>query len=155
MACYIALMVSQVTGGKKLRRTISNAKRAAARSADKLEVGFFETAKYPDGTPVAAVAAWAEFGTEGIPERPYFRQALENAQRPARQLLRERVDPKTLVVDNKTAAALGELVKGEVQRRITELKTPPNAPATIARKGSSNPLIDKGVLRASATYKVD
>ena len=65
------------------------------------------------------------------------------------------MDPKTLVVDKKTAAALGELVKGEVQRRIAELKTPPNAPATIARKGSSNPLIDKGVLRASATYKVD
>lgn len=31
---------------------------------------------------------------------------------------------------------------------------PPNAPSTIKRKGSSNPLIDKGELRKSITYAV-
>ena len=148
-------MVSRVRGGKKLRRTIRNAKSAASRGVDKLEVGFFETAKYPEGIPVATVAAWAEFGNDRTPERPFFRQALEAAVRPARELLRERVDPKTMVVEKSTANALGELVKGHVQRRITDLRTPPNAPSTIARKGSSNPLIDTSVLRASATYKVD
>lgn len=44
----------------------------------KLEVGFFESAKYPDGTPVAYVAAIQEFGyPEGnIPSRPFFRNAI-------------------------------------------------------------------------------
>lgn len=44
----------------------------------KLEVGFFESAIYPDGTPVAYVAAIQEFGhPEGnIPSRPFFRNAI-------------------------------------------------------------------------------
>ena len=39
-------------------------------------VGFMEGATYPDGTPVAAVAFWNEFGKEGQPPRPFFRQMI-------------------------------------------------------------------------------
>ena len=44
----------------------------------KLEVGFFESATYPDGTPVAYVAAIQEFGhpAGNIPSRPFFRNAI-------------------------------------------------------------------------------
>ena len=44
----------------------------------KREVGFFESATYPDGTPVAYVAAIQEFGNPAgnNPSRPFFRNAI-------------------------------------------------------------------------------
>ena len=36
-------------------------------------VGFMEGALYPDGTPVAAAAFWAEYGKPNQPPRPFFR----------------------------------------------------------------------------------
>lgn len=50
--------------------------------------------------------------------------------------------------------AIGAVTAGEVQQYMTDLKTPPNAPYTIEQKGSSNPLIDTGALRASVTWKI-
>ena len=44
---------------------------------------------------------------------------------------------------------------GAVQQYMTDLKEPPNAKSTIKQKGSSNPLIDTGALRASVTYKIN
>lgn len=49
---------------------------------------------------------------------------------------------------------IGALAKGEAQKFMTDLKTPPNAPLTIKLKGSSNPLIDTGVLRHTIDYKL-
>ena len=40
-----------------------------------IQVGFFETAVYPDGTPIAYVAAIQEFGHGAIPPRPFLRPA--------------------------------------------------------------------------------
>ncbi len=57
---------------------LSNLKRLqkALSAADKsdLQVGWFESAKYDDGTPVAGVAAIQEFGSakNRIPPRPFF-----------------------------------------------------------------------------------
>lgn len=48
---------------------------------------------------------------------------------------------------------LGEYVVGLVQEYMTDLKSPPNHPATIANKGSSNPLISTGRLRQSITFR--
>lgn len=50
---------------------------------------------------------------------------------------------------------LGQYVVGLVKQRIANGIAPPNRPSTIARKGSSKPLIDTGQLRNSITYKVD
>lgn len=47
---------------------------------------------------------------------------------------------------------VGEYMTGKVQAKIVSLRTPPNSPATIARKGSSNPLIDTGQMRQSITH---
>ena len=48
---------------------------------------------------------------------------------------------------------LGEYVVGLVQDYMTDLRSPPNHPATIANKGSSNPLISTGRLRQSITFR--
>ena len=83
---------STTRGGKKLREFIRKAK--TADGVKDVEVGFYSTAKYPDGTPVTNVALWNEFGFESkyfpvqttggtwlfikrqtplqVPERPFF-----------------------------------------------------------------------------------
>lgn len=50
---------------------------------------------------------------------------------------------------------LGMYVVGLVKQRIANGIAPPNRPSTIARKGSSKPLIDTGQLRNSITHKVE
>lgn len=49
---------------------------------------------------------------------------------------------------------VGIVATGKVQQYMTDLRSPPNAPSTIAKKGSSNPLISSGAMRASVTYSV-
>jgi hypothetical protein len=48
-----------ITGGKKLEKLLKEAGKGGVKAID---VGFFPSAKYPDGTPVAYVAAINEFG---------------------------------------------------------------------------------------------
>ena len=78
-----------------------------------VEVGFYSTAKYKDGTPLTNVALWQEFGTNGtngvgkIPERPFFRIAIRKMEAPALALLKADVDPKTMVVTRRIAEKLG------------------------------------------------
>lgn len=49
---------------------------------------------------------------------------------------------------------VGAFAAGATQQYITDLRDPPNAPYTIEKKGSDNPLIDTGSMRSSVTYKV-
>ena len=156
-------------GGKRLKAAIRNAKKAESKS---VEVGFFETARYPPvrtgknggqkQTPhfVATVAAWNEFGTRGggrggpTPERPFFRQALERVPSTVREIVRAGWNPEKPGVNARTAGLVGEAVKGEVQTSIRNLRSPPNAPWTIERKGSTNPLVDTAQMMNSVTYMV-
>ena len=144
------------TGGEKLRRILRDAGKGGVSN---VEVGFFDTARYPNGTPVAAVAAWNEFGTkrdgeQHIPERPFFRQAIAEMQDGIVNILKAGIDPKVGVVDQQLANRIGAYAQGQVQKSITKLDEPPNAPSTVAAKGSSNPLIDKGTMRQAVTWKV-
>ena len=145
---------SRVQGGRKLKAWLKKAKSAQARSKS-TSVGFFATAKYSDGTPVAAVAAWNELGTETIPERPFFRQSIEGADKVIMPVLKDGIDPMDMALDSRTAGKVGLVMQARIQRSITDLRTPANAPLTIKMKGSSNPLIDTGFMRQSVTYKVE
>jgi hypothetical protein len=49
---------------------------------------------------------------------------------------------------------IGILAVTSAQEYITELNSPANAPSTVAKKGSANPLIDTGILRSSVSYKI-
>jgi len=91
-----------------------------------------------------------------IPERSFIRAGYdkekENIIRESEKLL-EKVMKLELPV-KVFFETLGELIVGMIQKYLTDLSSPPLHPATIASKGSSNPLIDTGRLRESITYKV-
>ena len=143
-----------VSGGHRFREHIVRVK--AADGVHSIEVGFYKSARYPDGTPVTNVAAWNEFGTQGrfpTPERPFFRQAIASA----RPKVHDHLKDSRVALDGvgvRVAGEVGLIVENEIRDSITRLDSPPNAPYTIEKKGSSNPLIDEGFMRDSVTSKV-
>lgn len=50
---------------------------------------------------------------------------------------------------------VGVVAVAMVQKYMTDLSSPPNAPSTIKKKGSSKPLIDSGAMRQSVTFKIE
>ena len=62
-------------GGAKLEKVLYTM-AAKLKSAKVVKVGFLEGAAYPSGIPVAAVAAFQDFGTRRIPPRPFFRNMI-------------------------------------------------------------------------------
>lgn len=60
-----------IKGGDKLDAYLAAQARKLSTAAT-LNVGFFESATYPDGTSVALVAFLQNFGTGTIPPRPFF-----------------------------------------------------------------------------------
>lgn len=127
----------------------------ALRGPDRVQVGF------PAGTDtdVVAKAVFNEFGTStGIPERPFLRNAMTDNRDGYRGMMtraaRKIIESEGKFTKQHALAQLGLKAQGDVQKSITDLREPPNAPATIKRKGSSNPLIDTGEMRARVTFKV-
>jgi len=150
-------VTARVEGGRRLDAAVRRA--LSASGVERVAVGFFSTARYPDGTPVAQVALQNEYGFHApggapIPARPFFRQALGAVEGDVVRLVARRVDSDTMVATPQLADEVGTLVAGAVQQRIVDLREPPNAPLTVARKGSSNPLIDTGQMRLSVTWRV-
>ena len=98
-----------------------------------VEVGFMEGATYPDGTPVAAVAFWNEFGHKGpfpAPARSFFRTmiAKESPRWPDKMaaLL------KATGGDGKRVLALlGEDISGALKESIIDLTEPALSPTTL------------------------
>jgi phage gpG-like protein len=114
----------------------------------------------PEGAvPMAMVAAVHEFGCpeKNIPERSFLRGGIRRGAPKFQRL--NAANLRAIVLGGKTVAeALGQLgavAAGEVKREFTAGTFAPNKPATIARKGSSRPLIDTGSLRQSITWQLE
>lgn len=120
----------------------------------KVNVGFLDGATYPDGTSVATVAAANEFGTSTIPARPFFRTMIAAKQAEWGPALAIQLRKTDFDVE-RSLRLVGEGIKGQLQQSIIDTNSPPLAPATIARKGFSKPLIDSAVMIRSVDYRVE
>lgn len=114
-------------------------------------VGFLEGATYPeDGTPVAAVAFWNEYGDSKRPARPFFRMMIAKES--------ETWAPKIAMLlksgSENVLAVMGEDIQGALKQSINDLQSPPLAPSTIARKGFAKPLIDTSHMLNSIGYEL-
>lgn len=111
---------------------------------------------YPDGTSMQDVAIYNEFGTSRIPERSFLRSTMEERQDEYVDLLVKGIEQfveKGKPLED-TLELAGLKAAGDIQQKITDLSDPPNSPLTIALKGSSNPLINTGAMRAAVTHEV-
>ena len=144
----------EVTGGERLERTLSDIARLAS-NAKEVRVGFLADATYPDGKPVALIAAIQNWGapSRGIPPRPFFSDMIQKRQHewgPAIGNLLVNTGYDAL----RTLQLTGEAVAGQLRTSIVETNDPPLAPSTIRRKGFSKPLVDSGHLLNSVDYEV-
>lgn len=124
-----------------------------------VEVGVLAgTGEHPNGTggqTIAEIAVWNEFGTQNakhpIPARPFMRATVRLRRRAYRDLLRRLLHNMVLgkVTTDQAQAVLGMTAQRDIRNTIRKLKSPRNKAATVKRKGSSNPLIDIGILRQS------
>lgn len=132
---------------------------AAIKGLDGLEgkTGWFETAHYPEGTPVAYVATIQEFGTPRIPARPFMRPAVADHGGEWIELLAD--GAKASLNGGPAPEQVLEMVTlaaaGNVAEKIQAVTSPPLSPVTVARKGSAKPLIDTGQMVQSVTGKVE
>ena len=103
-----------------------------------------------------AKRALARISTGGQ-RTPFFRRGLAAAEGPILDVLKGGIDPKKMVVDSRTAEAVGLVTQNAIQREseTSESWAVINAESTIEAKGSSGPLRDTGLLRNSLTYKVE
>jgi len=143
-------------GGEKLKKFFKNAGKGGIRSVD---VGIFAGSRYPDGTPVAAVAAWNEFGTDHgwgrIPERPAIRNANRGNEDTLIRLIKNTVDPETMVITKRIGGLIGKSHQWATQQSIINLRDPANKESTKKAKKSGNPLIGKDdTYKNSITFKV-
>lgn len=138
--------------GSWMKRLLSRVLRRA-QALPHLNAGFLEGATYPDGTPVAAVAYFNEFGTDHVPARPFMRQAIAKNQDQWPKLLAASL--KAAKGDLEKALDMtAERIVAQIQQEIRTLQSPPLKPSTIAAKGFDKPLIDTGHMLNSVASEV-
>lgn len=103
------------------------------------QVGWFESAKYEDGTPAAYVAAIHEYGyPEGnIPARPHMRPTIKRELKNLKNIVRAGVFDIILrgASIGKVMEGLTSYMAGQWRKTIATITTPPLADETVeARK---------------------
>ena len=117
---------------------------ATAAAANKGKVRFLRTG-----------VGYMQLGVTGphkieIPARPWLRPGVESGVQDYIGIIQSKVGSGATL--DQVLEEVGIVASGKVQQYMTDLKSPPNAKSTIAKKGSSNPLIADGNLRSSVTY---
>jgi len=143
----------KITGLQAVQRAL-NAEIKKLRTSHYALVGIHESAgMVEDGSmTTATLGAIQHFGNDNIPERPWLDRGAESGAREYLDTIREGI--KDGLTSRQIMAQVGVEAEGAIKQYITDLNSPPNAPSTIKRKGSSSPLIDTGNLRASITSVV-
>ena len=133
--------------------SLANALKKYSEMNASVRVGVLENATYPDGTPVAMVAFWNEYGTKTSPVRAFFRTTVSDQKKnwvlSVQNLMKMHDDPK------KVMGLMGEHMRGQIVQSINTWTDPPNAPYTVARKGFNKPLVDQGIMMRSISFEVN
>lgn len=117
--------------------------------------GRLNTPHYENGESIIDVAIKNNYGM-GVPRRDFmtpsskkwmkfFSESLDIVRR---DLIENKVKPDNFL------NAMGRKAQNIIRDEITALDTPPNAPSTIAKKGSNNPLVDTGDMRKAVTWQI-
>ena len=117
-----------------------------------VRVGVLESATYPDGTPVAMVAFWNEYGTKRSPVRAFFRTTVSEQKKnwvlSVQNLMKMHNDPKQVM------GLIGVNIQEQLVHSINTWSDPPNAPYTIEKKGFDAPLRDTTRMSKSISIEI-
>ena len=146
--------MTTIRGGEKFEAAMAELASKLARHAT-LKVGFLENATYPDGKPVAMIAAINEYGapSRGQPARPFFRRMINAKQGEWPEAIAGVLKDNGNDVE-KSLEIAGAAIAGQLRQSIVDLVDPPLAPSTIARKGFEKPLIHTSHMLKSVDHQV-
>jgi hypothetical protein len=131
-----------------------------------IKAGFFEHSKYPDGTPVAYVAAIQELGypAGNIPPRPFMRPAMrDNQAKYADLMLRAaKAAVKGTITVSDSLTQIGDMTAGDIKLAIQSVTTPALKDSTVRARASrhskgkatNKPLVDSGLMLQSVSFSV-
>ena len=150
---------TSVSGGDRLGTRLRQIRESFEKNRSVLVGVPAGTGSYEDGAPIAVIAAVQEFGSADgvVPERSFLRVPLRQNVEDFRAIWRALI-PKVVrgeLTMHQMMSQIGAKAAGVSQEAIESGIDPANAPSTVARKGSSKPLIDSGALRQSITYIVE
>ena len=142
------------------RKTAEWFKRAARTVKARRRSGLKVKAGYPlerVSADIVARAIFNEFGTRTIPERPFMRNAINGNRSVYRNMIRRYSKPilRGQMTERQALELIGAKAVGDIQESIRSNTPPPNAPATVERKGSSSTLIDTGEMRQATSYWIE
>lgn len=117
-------------------------------------VGIHEDAGMAEGEEftMATLGAVQHYGNDRIPARRWLDVGVEEGTKEYLEIIQEGIASGES--QERTLEKVGASAAGYAQQYMRDLKNPPNAPSTIKKKGSANPLIDTGRLVQSVTYTV-
>lgn len=114
--------------------------------------------KYPDGTPVLLVAAVNNYGSQsrGIPARDFMNQGAVPAVEKTNPIKATLIPALNAgkISKEQILEHMGQPAADAFKDIILTGKYVENKAATIARKGSAQPLTNTGLLRQTLTYAV-
>jgi len=145
----------KITGGGKLQSALKDIERKTG-SAKSVSVGFMSNAKYPDGTPVAMVAAIHNYGApaRGIPARPFFSNMVAEKSPSWGDILGGLLK-RTNWSARQSLGLMGEGIAGDLRESILHGGWAKNSESTKQAKGFDAALIDTGHMLNSVTWRVD
>lgn len=120
-----------LTGGAKLRAKLEEiAKQIEGKH--ELRVGFLEGATYPDedGTSVAQVAWWLNYGTKTAPPRPFFTSMIAVKSDAWGDSLARILEANGFDIKD-ALAKMGEGISGQLRQSIIDLNAPALSPITL------------------------
>lgn len=132
--------MARVTVDKTALKALSKAMGDANNKS--LQVGWFESAKYDDGTPVAGIAAQNEFGNPkiSIPPRPFIRPTIDNQSEAwagiAEQGAKALLNGKASI--NQVLNAIGLKASADIKNSIVNSSFVGLSPITIALRKIRN-----------------
>lgn len=149
----VTVRVIKDTGGAG----VAALQRRLRASVSRVLVGVPAGPVEADGTSMALVAATVEFGKDNQPERPFLRGGVRESLPQVRALAKH--DLAAVAEGNMTIPMalerVGLVVVGSVKKYMAGDNFAPNAPSTIAKKGSSQPTINTSALRQAVTHVVE
>lgn len=164
--------MATVTVTKSVNQNIENAIKALKNKS--VNIGWFPSSRYEDGTPVAYIATIQEYGyaPKNIPPRPFMRPTVIRCENQWKRLARgyasEIIHGKRTVEG--ALDLLGADIQAEVRRSIQLVREPVlkrrTIEARIARSknyrratksqalGLTKPLVDTGYMLATVSHEI-
>lgn len=140
---------------KKRLEQISRKRVVAGFPKGKLNNPHYEPEGDKPGPSIIDVAIWNNFGI-GVPRRDFMTPASKAWQQYFEQMLemsRSEIINGSVDIDS-FLNLMGQAGAEFISDAIVKLKRPPNSPVTIARKKSSNPLVDSGDLSKAPVHEI-